>query len=110
MPPLQFVVTRLSFKTRSATRAAAALRVATSPARLATFIASTAVGMTMARNSSAAKTSASVKAAQFLLAGIANFITGAQRRFGKPAPEPVAVYQFQRLRTVLVHRAVRQKF
>src|ERR1019366_3873868 len=62
IPPLQFVVTRLSFKIRSATRAAAPFLAPPSPARLATCSASTAVGMTMARNSSAASTSASVKA------------------------------------------------
>src|SRR5260221_453140 len=50
--------------TRSAMRAAAALRSPTSPARLATRTASTATGMTMAMNSSAASTSASVKPAR----------------------------------------------
>ena len=43
-------------------RAAAPFRAATSPARLATCSASTAAGMTMARNSIAASTSASVNA------------------------------------------------
>src|SRR5438876_11248371 len=53
-----------SFNTPSATRAATALRCATSPARFATRNPSTATGMTIARNASAASTSASVKAAR----------------------------------------------
>ena len=45
-PLPQFVVTMLSFKIRSATRAASLLRAATSPARLATCSTSTATGIT----------------------------------------------------------------
>src|SRR5207247_5997168 len=53
-----------SFNTRSAIRAATVLRCPTSPARFAMRNPSTATGMTMAMNASAASTSASVKAAR----------------------------------------------
>src|SRR5436190_16043528 len=53
-----------SFNTRSAIRAATALRWPTSPARFAMRSPSTATGMTIAMNASAASTSASVKAAR----------------------------------------------
>src|SRR5208282_6564145 len=119
----------LSFKIRSATRAAVPLRAATSPARLATCSASTIAGITMARNSIAASTSASVKAAQlrfvaadvsrlilatefradsrpllrskkFLFIGIPGVITITVARFDQPQGMALGVQQLQHGRTV----------
>src|ERR1700744_3877590 len=110
VPLFQFVITRLSFSTRSATRTAMLLRAATSPARLAVWIASTATGITMARNSIAAITSASVNAAQdFLAAGVVNFITLMVACLDQPARKPRTVRQLQRLWAAFINRPVRQE-
>src|SRR3989454_9112015 len=79
-----------SFSTRSAIRAATALRWPTSPARFAMRSPSTATGMTMAMNANAASTSASVKAARARLAAHPgrtarlNLIFQSVRAFGDP--------------------------
>src|SRR5262249_55742103 len=60
---VQLVLTRLSLRTRSAANAASPFRAATSPARLAMLRPSSATGITIAMNTSAAITSASVNPA-----------------------------------------------
>src|ERR1035438_1071067 len=114
---LQFVVTRVSARRRCATRAASPLRAATVPARLATCIASSATGITIAMNTRAASTSASVKAAHcamhsdcpglFLCAG--NLITDPIPRLPHPKRRAVPVGQAQCLGAGLAEGTVRQK-
>src|ERR1035437_4890806 len=97
----------LSFKIRSATRAATPLRTAISPARAAVVSACTATGITMAMNISAASTSASVNAAvRFLFFSVPNFITRAVAQMNHPKFAAVRVLQVQRLRTAFINRAV----
>src|SRR3954468_9066134 len=106
----QLVVTLFSFKMLSATRAASALRVPISPARLAMCSASTATGMTMAMNNIAASTSASVKAeARCLAVAIANFIVHAIGRLKEPENIAVLRSNPDRRRTGFINGSVRLK-
>src|SRR5262245_65797052 len=108
---VQLVVTRFSFKTASATRAASALRAETSPERLAMCSASTATGTTIAMSSSAASTSASVnaEARRFLSVAAANFITHTIGRLDQPKHFAALRGQAQLGRARFVRRTVRQE-
>src|SRR6478609_10622061 len=109
----QFGVTMLSFKIFSATRAASRLRSANTPARLATRIACKATGITMAMKSSAASTSASVKALtpgprrDALRRLIAHFITQPVCRQADPQRAAIAIHQLKTFRAAGADAAVR---
>src|SRR5690242_1489690 len=108
---------RFSTRMRWATRAASPLRSATEPARLAIWRPSMATGITMAMNSNAASTSASVKAArrlaacagQLLFVRVANFIGQVVGRLGQPERSPVAADEAQLLGTGFADGPIRQK-
>src|SRR5262249_46473181 len=111
------LVTSHSFRTRSAMRAATALRWLTWPARLATRNESTATGMTIAMNASAASTSTSVKPARarFGLAALSHvrdLISQSVCGLGDPdrgVQAGTALVKLNGFRTRLAHEPVRRK-